>query len=191
MTLTQIEIFTLLAMERSFSSVAHKLGVTQPAISNAIKKMESELNTALISRLNKEFTLTEEGISILRFCEEIMVQVKNINNESQVNHTGQKTKLTLGAVWSANNKLLPKFINYFKRKNPLVRLTILEGSDKEIETWIEDGLVDFGIFSWTNKRLEQYIIAEDDYYLAISKRNVLSSKRRVKLKEVCSHALNP
>jgi len=186
MTLTQIETFTLLAIERNFSSAAHKLGVTQPAISNAIKKMELELDTALISRLNKEFTLTEEGSSILRFCEEIMVQVENIKNESRVNHNEQKTKLTLGTVWSANNKLLPKFINYYKRKNPLVRLTILEGSDREIEAWIEDGLVDFGIFSWTNKGLEQYIIAEDDYYLVVSKRNKLSSAKSVKLKDICS-----
>ena len=186
MTLNQIEIFTELAEERNFSSVAHKLGVTQPAISNAIKKMESELRTTLISRFNKDFTLTEEGNTILQYCEEIMTQVRNINNESRVKIQEEKSKLTLGAVWSANNKLLPKFINYFKRKNPLVKLAILEGSDEEIERWVEDDIVDIGIFSWTNKKLRQYVVAEDDYYLVVSKRNKLSLVQCVQLKDICS-----
>ncbi len=44
----------------NFSVVVKKPAVSQPAISNSIKKMESELNTSLISRMNEEFTLTEE-----------------------------------------------------------------------------------------------------------------------------------
>ena len=60
MTLTQIEIFIHRTMEGNFSVVVKKPGVSQPAISNSIKKMESELNTSLISRMNEEFTLTEE-----------------------------------------------------------------------------------------------------------------------------------
>ena len=189
MTLTQIEIFTHLAIEKSFSVVANKLGVSQPAISNSIKKMESELNTTLISRMQKEFVLTEEGTTILRYCEEIMTQVHNIYQECTINPNEQKISLTMGAVVSVNNKLLPRFINYYKRKNPFVKLTVLEGTDLEVETWLDDNLVDFGIFSWTNEKFEQEVLIEDHFYLVVSKKNKLSLAKKVKLQDFCTQPL--
>lgn len=189
MTLTQIEIFKLLSEERNFSVVAEKLGITQPAVSNAIKKFETELQTPLISRLNKDFVLTEEGARIIAYCEEIVAQVQNIRNESRVNKSVEKVHLKMGTVWSANNRILPKLINYYKRKNPLVRLTVLEGSDREVECWINDGFVDFGIFSWLNEDLKQEIIAEDKYFLVVSKKNKLGTMKSIDLKMVLTQPI--
>lgn len=50
MTLTQLEIFSLVAELQGFTSAAHRLGISQSAVSHAIKALEQELGVELFRR---------------------------------------------------------------------------------------------------------------------------------------------
>ena len=61
MELWQLEVFTAVAEEKSFSRAGHRLGRTQPAISSAIKLLEVELGEPLFDRMGKTIRLTGAG----------------------------------------------------------------------------------------------------------------------------------
>ena len=66
MDLFQLETFLAVAEERSFSRAATRLHRTQPAVSQAIAKLESELGEVLLERSSRDGTLTDAG-EVLRW----------------------------------------------------------------------------------------------------------------------------
>lgn len=189
MTLTQIEIFVELAREKNFSRVAQKLGITQPAVSHAISKLEKELGTSLIVRENKDFNLTQIGHNILIYCKEIIKQTANVRSEVLSQQKGCRDKLILGTVWSVNNTLLPKIINSFKRQYPEIEVSVFEGVDQEIEEWLLEETIDIGVLGWSSDQLKQQKLAEDRYVAVVPKKHPLAEKKIVQVSELRTYDL--
>ena len=65
MTFTQLEIFALVADLRGFTAAALRLGISQSAVSHAIKSLENELGVELVSRQHAAAAVTEVGNRLL------------------------------------------------------------------------------------------------------------------------------
>ena len=65
MRLNQLRAFHFVAIHGSFSVAAEELKISQPAVSDQVKKLEQNYDTLLIRRHNKKITLTETGKKIL------------------------------------------------------------------------------------------------------------------------------
>lgn len=183
-TLSQIEVFVALSEEKSFSNAAMRLGITQSAVSHAIKKLEQELGVYLISREQKKFFLTEMGNHILIYCKEIHQQIHNIKEEVDAHQNGTKGIIRLGTVWSVANSILPKLINSWKRKFPKVDISVFEGTDQEIEEWLLKGVVDMGIFSGSHPELDLIKLTQDQFFAVVSEENPLSQFKKLKLRQL-------
>jgi DNA-binding transcriptional LysR family regulator len=83
--LVQLETFLAVAEERSFSRAAARLHRTQPAVSQAIAKLEQELGEVLFERTSRDGTLTDAG-EVLR---EYAAKLLNLRTEA----TGALTEL--------------------------------------------------------------------------------------------------
>ena len=183
-TLSQIEVFIALSEEESFSNAAEKLGITQSAVSHAIKKLEQELGVYLISRERKKFYLTEIGKDILIYCREIHQQTKNISQEIAAQKNGTKQVIRLGTMWSVANTILPKLINSYKRKYPNIDIAVFEGTDQEIEDWLIKGVVEVGIFSSNNTKLALTQITQDQFFAVVPEKNPLAKYKLLDLKQL-------
>ncbi|WP_422091596.1 LysR family transcriptional regulator [Tenacibaculum ovolyticum] len=184
MTLTQIQIFIEIEKVKSFSKAAEKLGITQSAVSHAIKKLEQELDIFLISRERKKLQLTETGTNLLIYFKEIEQQLKNIENEIIAQKNGSKGSVKLGTVWSIANTILPKILNAYKRKYPLVDVTVFEGTELEIEEWLLNSVIDIGVLNTSNKGLNLVKLTEDRFFLATSSKHPLAKKKIINMKEL-------
>jgi len=65
MTLTQLEIFSLVAELRGFTLAAHRLGISQSAVSHALKSLEQELGVELFRRHQSQVELSDIGEQLL------------------------------------------------------------------------------------------------------------------------------
>ena len=72
MTNGQLEIFSLLAELRGFTLVAQHLGISQSAVSHALKALEKELGVNLIERRQSGIQLTDIGFRVLPKAREIL-----------------------------------------------------------------------------------------------------------------------
>ena len=70
MDLFQLETFLAVAEERSFSRAAARLHRTQPAVSQAIAKLEAELGEVLLERSSRDGTLTDAGEVLREYAHE-------------------------------------------------------------------------------------------------------------------------
>ncbi len=72
MDVNQLEVLVAVANEQSFSRAAQALHRTQPAVSQAIRRLELELGEPLFDRSSKDGTLTAAGRVLFDFAEQII-----------------------------------------------------------------------------------------------------------------------
>ena len=103
MELYPLRVFLAVASEKSFSRAAEKMLRTQPAISLAIQKLESDLQEKLIDRSAKDLLLTDAGKIVLEYArrfENLQGDLENALAELRDKSAG---RLTIGANESSSS----------------------------------------------------------------------------------------
>jgi DNA-binding transcriptional LysR family regulator len=186
MELWQLEVFTAVAEERSFSRAGNRLGRTQPAISSAIKLLEVELGEPLFDRMGKSVRLTGAGEiltdyakRLLRLREEATIAVGELRG------LGRGT-LRLGANETTCLYVLPEVLASFKQAYPQVQVDIHRAITRSITERIIEGTLDFGIVTLPvkNSRLQALTIHRDELALIVSPTHTLATKRSVKMSDL-------
>lgn len=129
----------------SFTGAARALGISQPAVSLAIKRLEEHLDTSLVVRSRKQITATRPGETLVRgtrlALEALRTALAEIADE-KVQPTG---RVVLGCHESLAAYALPRFMARFLRKNPKLELILWNGDSLEVEREIVAGRVDLGL----------------------------------------------
>src|SRR5256712_3453417 len=123
MDINQLEVFLGVAHEKSFSRAAEALHRTQPAVSQAIRRLEAELGETLFDRSSKDGTLTAAGRVLLDFAHEMLnlrQQAHSAIRELRDLHHG---KLTLSANEYTVMGLLP-LIPIFRARHPHIKVEV-------------------------------------------------------------------
>lgn len=138
-------IFNVVSKNKSFSRAAQELYMTQSAVSQAILKLEKELDIQLFYRTPKGVNLTNEGhllheyvnsaLGILNVGEEKMQEFKNLT-------TG---KLSIGVGDTISRYYLLPYLEAFHSQYPSIKLEVLNGTTNEISDFIKSGKADLGI----------------------------------------------
>lgn len=163
MLLKDIGYFREIVMLQSFSKAAQSLYISQPALSQAVSRLEEEFGLKLLHR-NKGAVipteagkiLAEEGDSILRISERIQAKMSDILNL----HTGAVTvgiSHLYGKYYFSH--IMPNFINRY----PDVKIQVLEDTSSKLEKLLQDGVVDLAFFSTPSSSkdlMQQYLFTE-------------------------------
>ena len=80
MTDNRLRVFCEAAECLNFSKAAAALGISQPAVSNHIAKLEEELGCALFVRYDKNLILTDKGEQLLKIARSILDKYSEINS---------------------------------------------------------------------------------------------------------------
>src|ERR1700760_1501564 len=123
MDLFQLETFLAVAEERSFSRAATRLHRTQPAVSQAIAKLEAELGEPLLERTFRDGTLTDAGTVLKDYAQKMLnlrTEAGAALEELRALHTG---RLTLAANEYTCLYLLP-LLHAFRRKHPRIKVSV-------------------------------------------------------------------
>src|SRR5487761_2743570 len=120
MDLVQMETFLAVAEERSFSRAAARLHRTQPAVSQAIAKLEGELGEVLFERSSRDGTLTDAGEVLREYALKLRNEATGALTELRELHRG---RLNLAANEYTCLYLLP-LLDEFRRQNPRIKLAV-------------------------------------------------------------------
>src|SRR5579885_66969 len=147
MELCEIETCITVATEGSFSRAGRKLLRTQPAISLALKRLESELGEKLIDRSSKELVLTDAGRIVLDYCRRFHNVRRELYNALSELRDKQAGKLTIGANESTALYLITH-IEKFRRLYPKVKVEIRRSLSRHIPQEVLAGTLDLGAISY-------------------------------------------
>ena len=152
MELRDLRYFVAVAQHRNFSRAAAQLHVSQPALSEQIRKLEEELGAALFDRSSRGATLTAAGEAFFPQARTVLAQADAaVDSVRQVAH-GVAGSLSLGFIDSAALAILPPLLRRFSERYPNVKLRLRElGTRQQLEA-VAAGEIDVGIIRgpvWT------------------------------------------
>ncbi|MCM3772434.1 MULTISPECIES: LysR family transcriptional regulator [Priestia] len=184
MNMNNLELFMKVAEKMSITEASKELFISQPAVSKAVKSLETDLNVKLFIRDKKNgLMLTEIGKEILVLAR----QMKGIENKIyQVANQENKLlsgKVKVGSFPAASTTILPKTLALFREKYPLVNIELIEGTSNQIKKWVEDRTVDMGIVASPFEPYEYKILNKDHMLAIIPDNHSLSQEKSVNLKK--------
>ncbi|MFO0233949.1 MAG: LysR substrate-binding domain-containing protein [Burkholderiales bacterium] len=146
-TLQQLRI-VLETVRRDFSltQAARALGTSQPALSRAILELEAELGVDLFLRHGKRILgLTEPGRAVADRAERVIAEIRGIEHASADWRARDAGELRIATTHTQARYVLPPIVEAFRRRFPAVRLSLLQGSPRQIVQLVVDREVDFAI----------------------------------------------
>ena len=149
----------------SFSLAATRLHVTQSAVSQAIKGLETKLGSQLFFRKTREIKLTPEGELLFKHVEQAFNFIRTAESkilESQNLETGE---IRIGVSDTICKYYLIHYIEKFISNYPKVKIQVVNRTSFQIQNILKDGMIDFGIVTLPvhDKKLiiDNFITVED------------------------------
>ena len=124
---TMLNYLETLLKASNFTKAAESLYISQPYLTQLIKRVEKKLGTTIINRDKVPFTLTESGQIYYQYLENISAQRHHLRNELERFTSGGQEVIRIAILESLGTFLLPKILPAFLEKHPQVKLQISEG----------------------------------------------------------------
>ncbi|MEZ5547145.1 MAG: LysR family transcriptional regulator [Pseudomonadales bacterium] len=145
MDIRQLQIFRSVAQQLNFSKAAEELFIAQPAISIAIKKLETELDTPLFNRTSKKVSLTPEGKALLNHANTILKQVADAKTEMHSLRGLERGEVRIAMPAMLGAYHFPALFDHFMRQHPSLQIYVEEEGTRQIEQHLLDGSIDLGV----------------------------------------------
>jgi DNA-binding transcriptional LysR family regulator len=173
------------ATERSFSRAGEKLLRTQPAISIAIQRLESDLKEKLIDRSGRELLLTDAGRVVLEYAkrfQNLEADLENSLRELKDNYAG---RLAIGANESTTLYLI-QHIEQYRRLFPKIKVQVRRSESSKIPSQLLDGELELGVISYDpgDEHLLTQIIYTDRLTLIVSPQHRFAKRTEVSIAEL-------
>jgi len=175
----RLKVFRSVAMNLSFTKASQELFVSQPAISKHIQELEREYGVSLFDRLGNRIQLTEAGQLLLEHANRIIRDYERLDYDMNALSQNSSGVLRVGASTTISQYVMPEMIADFHKQNPGIRITMLSGNSREVESALAEGRIDIGMVEGIVRQPQyKYTPFMDDELVAI-----VSTKSRLPIGE--------
>lgn len=129
----------------SLSKVALAHDTSQPQISRRISDLEQVCGGRLLHRNGRGVALTEFGQRIAPKVRSWLNSTEQLQNEILEVAGKPMGRVRIGVMPSAAHPLVTQLYEKMRKDYPLVQLSVREGQGAQLETWLEDGSLDFAV----------------------------------------------
>lgn len=165
MTRKHFTIFVEVCRFLNFSQAAEALNTTQPAVSLAVKELESHYGVALFERMNRRVYLTPAGEALLTTAQDVL---RGFQEAEETLGQGRPLALRVGANVSFGEAGLAQVLGRFRQEHPQVRLRALVANSDKIQSLLAENQLDVGIVDGlgVSERLRAQPLYQEDLVLA-------------------------
>jgi DNA-binding transcriptional LysR family regulator len=185
MQLQDLHVFVTVAQERSFSLAAGKLHRTQPAVSQAIRRIEQELEDRLFDRSSRNGTLTEAGTLLLEHAERLLRMASEAQAAVRELQHVRRGRVVIGANEAAVHSLLP-FVRDYAASHPQVTVEVRRVPSRRIASELLERSMDFGVMTFlpADRALQSIPLGGDELVMLAHPEHPLARRKRVSIEEV-------
>jgi len=185
MELYPLQVFLMIAAEKSFSRAAERLLRTQPAVSLALQRLELELGEKLIDRSVKELVLTDAGCTVLEYARRFESLRHDLENSLAELRDKSSGRLVIGANESTTLYLLRHIGNY-RRLYPKVKVQVRRSFSSKIPAELIGGNLELGVISYDpgDDRLVSTVIYTDSLVFVVSPQHRFADRESVSITEL-------
>ncbi|HKL74548.1 MAG TPA: selenium metabolism-associated LysR family transcriptional regulator, partial [Halanaerobiales bacterium] len=170
----------------SYSKVAEKLDLTQPAVSMQIKFLEERFDTDLIIKENGKIKLTPAGKVVYSEAKKIINSWEKITYRVEESKNKSFQKIEIGSSTIPSEYLLPDILAKLDSENIDMKSSIKVGDSEEMIELLEKDKVDIIIVGYKpeNSKYEVKEIAKDELKLIVPKNHKFSRKNEISIEEL-------
>jgi LysR family transcriptional regulator, hydrogen peroxide-inducible genes activator len=143
--LSQLRCLLKIAEHQSITRAADELGMSQPALSRSLQRLEEELGRPLFERQTRQMVLTEAGslfVSRARFALSILDDTQN-----EINDDGRSGRLRLGVIPTITPYFVPRVLQDFSKSFPQATVIVQEEVTHQLLQRLSQGELDLAIMA--------------------------------------------
>jgi DNA-binding transcriptional LysR family regulator len=187
MDLSALQVFLTVAEERSFSRAAAKVHRTQPAVSQAVKRLEDDLGEQLFDRSSKSGTLTDAGRVLQNYGQRLIRLAEETESAMRELRDLRRGRVLIGANEAAIHTLLP-LMAVFRERVPDIAIDVRRVPARQIAVEVQQGSLDFGALTFrpAEEGLLEVVVGSDELVLLVPPTHHLAKRRQVSMEDVAS-----
>ena len=143
--LNDLKNFVTMAHCRTITEGAAKLHITQPALTESIKRLESDMKAALFYRTRSGIELTPSGELLIKKSKGLFETIHNLNLDPEVSSSFSGRVLRLGCHTSVSSYALPKFFGELQKVAPDYQVDLVHNLSRNIQLKVQKGELDLGL----------------------------------------------
>ena len=183
--LRHLRYFVAVAQLLHFGRAAEQLGITQPVLSDQIRRLEALLGVQLLYRTKRVVRLTEPGRIFLADALQILGQTNRAIATVRRAAQGKFGKLTIGYTGPALYTVLPEIVRTFRDRNPNVELTLYENCTPQQEAALLANDIQIGfLHPPIDAPLSQQILWQEPMVVALPEDHELVGQPHLSVKEL-------
>jgi DNA-binding transcriptional LysR family regulator len=182
--LNELRVFVMVAAERSFSRAALKLHRTQPAVSQAVRRLEESVGERLFDRATKDAALTDAGRLLRDYAERLLRLEEEAESAVKDLRDLRSGRVLVGANEASVHAVLP-LIALFREEHPLIHVDVRRIPARQIGAEVSQGSLDFGVLTFlpAEPGLRSLILGQDELVMLVHPSHLLAKSREVTLSE--------
>jgi DNA-binding transcriptional LysR family regulator len=190
MDIATVRTFLAVAEERSFSRAAAKVHRTQPAVSQAVRRLEAHLGEQLFDRSAKHGTLTDAGRMLQNYGQRLVRLAEEMEAAVRELRDLRRGRVLVGANEAAVHTLLP-LIARFRQRHPQIAIDVRRVPARQIAVEVQQGSLDFGALTFrpAESGLVEVNVGSDELVLLVPPAHPLARRRQVTMEEVAGEAV--
>ena len=174
--LRDLQLLTALARHQHFAKAAQDCGISQPALSMRIRKIEDKLGVTIVRRANRFQGLTEEGELLVRRARGVLAEARALEQEFKAIRGQVIGTLSLGVVPTAATYAAQLAIR-LHRAHPRILTRIETASSLEIQQRLDNGTFDAGLTYQDSigQDLMRVQVLYDESYVLLAPQNMIAA----------------
>lgn len=143
--MNDLENFLEVATCRTMSDAAKKLGITQPALSESMKRLEKDLNAILLYRSRSGTQLTPTGRAIFTNAKNALSFLSEIETTQDEGKQFGLRMITIGCHSTVASYFVPTALKILEKNAPDFKINLKHGLSRDIQLEVQQGMIDIGI----------------------------------------------
>lgn len=184
MEVDQLRYFIKVAEKENITRAAEELLISQPALSRAIGRLESELGQPVFERQSRSVKLTDAGRLLLNRAQQIVSLIDDA--KAEISDDGETGRVRLAAIPTIAPYFLPRVLKEFASLYPKATLLVQEETTDNILHQVSKGETDLAILALPldAKYLEYQVLFQEELHLVLPKQHPLTSKTQIRLADI-------
>ena len=191
MNLQRLRYFVAVAEELHFGRAADRLNMSQPPLSQQIRLLEREFDTALFDRSTRRVSLTDAGAFLYPEAVRLLASADGVDRLMDQHRQGQAGTLRVGFVDSAAYEVMPRALSEYRRRWPRVDYELHTMSSDEQVRALREGRIDVGIgrASSDSQHVEATLVTHERLLVAMGASHRLAAAPHTSLSDLAGEPL--
>lgn len=191
-TLRQLRVLLAVAEHGGFGRAGDDIGLSQPAVSQAIRSLEAELGAKLLDRTTREVVLTAAGQSLVAPLRRVLGELDGVLDEARGLGAAARGIVHIASAPTISGGLMPQVLAAARERYPDIQVRLSDQAQQLAIEGVRDGAVDFAVLvgmEAADPLIEQQALFNERFVLVCPAGHALADRPELRLQDVAGWPL--